>query len=135
MSRTSTSNWLLKGAAFLCVVVLLAHELAGAPLVLPPLSEVAIDEEVVLLHHFSWHVGTVSVIAMAVMFYYASSRRSNLALAAVATFMSAGFWSLAIGLAVLKSGAMWGTPAPYFWGLISIVGGLGVWTGITASDQ
>ena len=121
------SNWLLKAAALFCVVVLLAHEMVGAPMVLKPLSEVAMETEVVLLHHFSWHVGTVSVLAMAAMFFYASSRPQELALAIIAPSMSTGYWLLAIGLAVWESGAMWSTPAPYFWGCITVLGGVGVW--------
>lgn len=126
LKETAMSNLLFKTAASLCVLVLLAHELLGAPMVLPPLSEAGVDEEVILLHHFSWHVGSVSVIAMAVMFFLASQRSQNHVLAVIAAGMSAGFCLLAFGLAVFVSGAMWGTPAPYFWSLIAILGGAGV---------
>lgn len=124
------SNGLFRAAAVICLFALMAHEMLGGPLVLPPLSEAQIEEEVVWLHHFSWHVGSVSVTAMAVMFFWASIRPGNLALAVVATFMSIGFGLLGAGLALFASSTLWGTPAPYLWSLIAVVGGLGIWTSL-----
>jgi len=130
MTSSQVSNQLFKAAAIISVLALLAHELIGAPLVLPPLSDAGMDEEVIYLHHFSWHVGTVSVIAMAAMFYYASVRPGNIALAVAATSMSIGYWALAIGIALFSSSVMWSTPAPYFWGIIAVLGGAGIWMSV-----
>lgn len=106
---------------------MVAHELLGAPMVLPPLADAELDEEIVWLHHFSWHVGTVATAAIAFMFFYASIRPGNLALAIVATCISTGFCLLGVGLAVFASPSLWGTPAPYLWSLVAVIGLLGVW--------
>lgn len=121
------SHWFFRIAALLCVVTILAHEFLGAPLVLPPLAAPNIAEEVRWLHHFSWHVGTVSTLAMAGMFLYASIRPGNTALAVVATLMCAGFAIVGTSLAIFGSSALWSSPAPYVWWLVMVVGLVGVY--------
>ncbi|MEO0437350.1 MAG: hypothetical protein AAF098_10615 [Pseudomonadota bacterium] len=110
------------------MATLLAHELLGAPMVLPPLADAGLADEVVWLHHFSWHVGSVAVVAMAAMFLYASVKAGNLPMAFIASLMSLGFALLGIGLGVLGSSAMWGTPAPYVWTVIAVLGLFGLWS-------
>ena len=107
------SVWLFRIAALLSVLAIVAHEVLGAPMVLPPLSLAELPQEVIWLHHFSWHVGSVAVAAMAGMYLYASIKADQLAMAVFATAMSIGFAGLGIGLGVWGSSAMWGTPAPY----------------------
>jgi hypothetical protein len=124
----AVSTWLLGFAAAMSFLGLVAHELLGAPLVLPPLSSTGLPENVVWLHHFSWHVGTIAVVAMTGLYLYAATRPGNIAMAVIATGMSLGFACLGIGLAVWGSDVMWETPAPYVWSAIAVVGGLGVWT-------
>ena len=121
------SKWLFRGAAGLSFVGLMAHELLGAPMVLPPLSSIDISPEVLWLHHFSWHVGSIAVAAMITMYLYAAARPGNSAMAVIATGMSFGFACLAIGLGIWGSEVMWATPAPYVWSVIAVIGGLGVW--------
>ncbi len=121
------SNWLFKVASLICIITFLAHEILGAPMVLPPLSEAGLNDEVIWLHHFSWHVGSVCTVAMAGMFFYTSIRPGNLALAVVATLMSIGFTAVGIGLAIIASDTMWGTPAPYIWSVVTIVASFGVY--------
>ena len=67
------------------MVAIAAHELLGAPMVLLPLDGAGLNSEIVWLHRFSWHVGSISVLIMAGMFLYASIRPGNLALAIAAT--------------------------------------------------
>ena len=122
------TSWLFRAAAFLAALGLLAHELLGAPMVLPPLEEAAIPTEIVWLHHFSWHVGSVAVAVMASMFLYASFRPCNLVVAAFATAISIGFACLGIALAMFGNEALWGTPAPYVWTIIASLAGLGIAT-------
>jgi hypothetical protein len=95
-------------------------------MVLPPLEGVAIPAEILWLHHFSWHVGSVAVAVMASMFLYASFRPCDLVVAAFATAMSIGFASLGIALATFGNEVLWGTPAPYVWTIIASLAGLGI---------
>ncbi|MEM1229601.1 MAG: hypothetical protein AAGI15_03630 [Pseudomonadota bacterium] len=113
-------------AAGLALIGVIAHELVGAPMVLEPLAGAALPDEVVWLHHFSWHVGSVSVLAMTGMYWYASVRPGNHALAVVATGISAGFALLGITLALFGGRIGWTTPAPYVWLVVGCVGGWGV---------
>ena len=121
------SDWLFKIAALICALAFLAHEILGSPMVLTPLQGSGIDEEVIWLHNFSWHVGSVTAIAMSGMFLYSSVRPGNLALAVVATLMSIGQTVIGVGLAVFASSALWGTPAPYIWSIVSVLGVIGIW--------
>ena len=121
------SNWLFKIAALICTLAFLAHEILGSPMVLTPLLGSGIDEEVIWLHNFSWHVDSVTVVAMTGMFLYSSVRPGNLALAVVATLISIGQAVIGVGLAVFASSALWGTPAPYIWSIVSVLGIIGIW--------
>ncbi|MEL6950003.1 MAG: hypothetical protein AAGM16_07735 [Pseudomonadota bacterium] len=112
-------------AAAIALFGALAHELAGAPQVLEPLAGSGLTNEVVWLHHFSWHVGTVAVLAMATLFLIATRHPDGALFAWVATGMSAGFAVLGIGLAIFGNAALWQTPAPYPWGLIAVLGFVG----------
>jgi len=113
-------------AAGLSLLGAIAHELLGAPKVLAPLAESGLPDDIVWLHHFSWHVGTVAVLAMVIMFLLAVRRRNGRILAVIATAMSAGFAGLGIGLAVFGNAALWSTPAPYPWTLIALIGAIAV---------
>lgn len=112
-------------AALLGLVGALAHEVLGAPKVLGPLKDSGLPQDVIWLHHFSWHVGTVAVLTMVLMFFLATRRDDGWIFGAIATVMSAGFAALGIGLALLGSPALWGTPAPYPWTLIAVLGAAG----------
>ena len=114
-------------SAVLSLAGLVAHEALGAPMVLPPLLATDLPENVIWLHHFSWHVGSIAVAAMIIMFVYAALKPGNIAMAIIATGMSIGFAALGIGLAVFGSDVMWGTPAPYAWSLIAGIGAVGAW--------
>lgn len=116
----------LWAAIVLCVLVLIAHELLGTPMVLPPLSAADLPAEVVWLHHFSWHVGSIAIIAMIALFILATKKRDNLLMATVATAMSFGFALLGVSLAIGGDKALWGTPAPYAWCIVAIIGSLGI---------
>nr|WP_070958804.1 hypothetical protein [Hyphomonas sp. Mor2] len=113
-------------AASLSLVGAAAHEILGAPKVLAPLSETNLPPDVIWLHHFSWHVGTVAVLVMAALFIAATRLKSGRLLAAFATAMSAGFAILAISLALFGDAVLWTTPAPYPWTVIALLGGLGI---------
>ena len=113
-------------AAGLSLLGVIAHELLGAPKVLKPLETSGLPDDVIWLHHFSWHVGSVAVLAMIGLFLLAAWHSTGFLFAAVATAMSAGFAALGIGLAAFGNKALWRTPAPYPWTLIAILGGLGL---------
>jgi hypothetical protein len=120
------SNILYIFAALLSLIGVLAHELLGAPKVLGPLKTSGLADSIVWLHHFSWHVGSVAVLAMIALFLLAVTQADGFAYAAVATAMSLGFAALGIGLAVFGSRALWRTPAPYPWTLVAIIGATGL---------
>lgn len=120
------SEMLFIAAAVLSLLGVIAHEVAGAPRVLGPLANSGLDPKVIWLHHFSWHVGSVAVVAMIALFLMAVWLPRGPYFAAVATAMSAGFAALGIGLATLGNTALWRTPAPYPWTLIAILGGVGL---------
>jgi len=106
-----------------------AHELVGAPLVLGPLAGSGLPPQVIWLHHFSWHVGTIAVLAMAAMFAAAIWHPAGAVLAGIASAMSAGFAALGISLAMFGDSVLWTTPAPYPWTLVALVGAAGVLLG------
>ncbi|WP_432816781.1 hypothetical protein [Sulfitobacter sp. JB4-11] len=93
---------------------------------LGPLETSALAPDVVWMHNFSWHVDTVAVLAMVVMFFLAARHREHVALAIIASAMSAEFAVIGIGLATFANPALWTTPAPYAWGPIAIIGAIGV---------
>ena len=124
--RISSIMFLL--AAVLSILGAVAHEVLGAPKVLAPLATSNLPPDVIWLHHFSWHVGTVAVLTMAALFVAATRSKHGQVLAIFATCMSAGFAILAIGLAILGDPVVWSTPAPYPWTIIAIFGGIGLVT-------
>ena len=115
-------------AAALSILGALAHEILGAPKVLQPLAETDLPEDVIWLHHFSWHVGTVAVLGMATLFILAARRDEARPFGIVASSMSAGFAALELGLAQFGDAALWGTPAPYPWTVVALLGFVGVAT-------
>lgn len=125
MPKSSTFFWM---SAILSFLALIAHELLGAPLVLPPLLQAGLSAEVIWLHHFSWHVGSIAVIGMIAMYISAARVPENLSIAVIATAMSIGFALLGIGLALYGDSDMWSTPAPYIWSLIAALGMTGIVT-------
>lgn len=121
-----TADILFYSAAGLSLLGVILHEVAGAPKVLGPLKTSGLPDNVIWLHHFSWHVGSVAVLAMMSLFLLAAWQPSGFLFAAVATAMSAGFAALGIGLATFGNRALWRTPAPYPWTIIAILGALGI---------
>ncbi|MEO1305133.1 MAG: hypothetical protein AAFV37_09165 [Pseudomonadota bacterium] len=113
-------------AAVLGLLGALAHEVLGAPMVLGPLSETDLPKDVIWLHHFSWHVGTIAVLSMVGLFLLAARRKDGWIFGAIATATSAGFAALGIGLAAFGDSVLWTTPAPYPWTLIAIIGTVSV---------
>jgi len=124
MSRLSRIFYLI--AATLSMLGVVAHEWLGSPQMLGPLEASGLPPDVVWMHHFSWHVDTVAVVAMVVMFTLAARHREHVALAIIASAMSASFAVIGIGLATFANAALWTTPAPYAWGPVAIIGALGV---------
>lgn len=106
---------------------MLGHELLGSAKVLVPLHQVDLPADVIWLHHFSWHVGSVALIAMAAMFLLSSRKAEYLILARFATAISLGFAALGTGLAIFGNAALWSTPAPYPWLLVAALGGAGLY--------
>ena len=130
--RISSILFLL--AATLSVLGAAAHEAIGAPKVLAPLADSDLPKDVIWLHHFSWHVGTIAVLTMAALFVAAARSSGGRTLAKFAIGMSAGFAGLAIGLALFGDGVLWSTPAPYPWTVIALLGISGILMHPKATD-
>jgi hypothetical protein len=123
----SSAKWCFRIAAVLCLVAMLGHEFLGSKKVLDPLHQIDLPADVVWLHHFSWHVGSITLIAMAVMFALGGRKAEYLILAAIGTAISAAFAVLGVSLALFGDVALWRTPAPYPWTLIAALGGVGLY--------
>ena len=121
------ARWLYWIAAALALGAALIHELLGAPLVLPPLADAGLPAEVLWLHRFSWHAGTVATVAMAYLYQRSARHPGNPAMAGVATAMAAGFALIALSLAIWGNPVMWSTPAPYLWPALALTGALAAW--------
>ena len=130
-----TSKFMYWLAAGFSLLGLVAHETLGAPMVLPPLLTTDLPEEVIWLHNFSWHVGTIAVAAMIVLFVRAARTPGSFFVVCVAIGMSVGFAAIGIGLALVGSGVLWETPAPYLWCLVAITGGLGLMVELKADTS
>jgi hypothetical protein len=113
-------------AAVLSLLGAAAHEIVGAPMVLAPLEGSGLPPDIIWLHHFSWHVGTVAVMGIVALFGFAVAHPAGRLLAAIASSVSLGFAALGVGLAVFGDPVVWTTPAPYPWTLVAILGFLGV---------
>jgi hypothetical protein len=96
-------------AAIACIAVMLGHELLGRAKVLDPLHQVALSADVVWLHHFSWHVGSISLVATAAMFVLGGRKTEHLILATFGTAISAGVAILGICSAVFGDETLWNT--------------------------
>ena len=127
MVMNAPARWCFYLAAGVCVMAMLGHELLGNSKVLDPLHGVDLPADVVWLHHFSWHVGSVALVAMAAMFVLAARKADHLILAGFGTAISVGFAVLGVGLAVLGDPALWRTPAPYPWAISAAFGGAGIY--------
>jgi hypothetical protein len=126
MAVATPARWCLHIAAGICVLAMLGHELLGNSKVLDPLHEVDLPADVIWLHHFSWHVGSVALVAMAAMFVLAARKPEHLILAKFGTAIGMGFAVLGIGLAVFGDAVLWSTPAPYPWAILAAFGGAGI---------
>lgn len=121
------AKWCFVVCAAMCAGAVLLHELAGSPLVLPPLVEAGLPADVAGLHRFSWHVDSVMVLGMAALFALAAAGGpGNRPMALVATGMSLGIGVLGLGMALFGSPVMWDTPAPYVWPLLAAIAVTGV---------
>ena len=103
-------------AAALSLLGAVGHELRGGPVMLGPIETSGFPPDVVWMHYFNWHVGTVAVLAMIIMFLLAARRREHVAHTMIASAMSAGFAAIGMSLAIFGDPALWTTPAPYAWG-------------------
>jgi len=110
------------------VIGLAAHELAGSPLVIPPLAQSDIPDTIKSLLGFLWHVGSVAVLAMIAMFATAATLEGQMLMAAIAASMSLGFALLALTMGLRGHKGLWKTPAPYIWSIIALTGFAGVLT-------
>lgn len=127
MAVSAPAKWCFGIAATVCIAAMLGHEALGGAKVLDPLHRTDLPDDVVWLHHFSWHVGSVALVAMAAMFVLASRKPEYLILAGFGTAISVGFAVLGISLAIFGNGALWSTPAPYPWTLSAAFGGAGLY--------
>lgn len=116
-------------AAALCVLAACAHAFVGAPMVLPPLHASDLPANVIWLHVFSWHAGTVLALGMAALFVCAARKPALLVCALVAIGMNVGLGVVGTSLALWGDPALWWSPAPYLWWVAALLGGIGALQG------
>ncbi len=121
--RGTNFFWL---AAALCLFAACAHAFVGAPMVLPPLHDSELPSNVVWLHVFSWHAGTVLALGMGALFVYAARSVALLPCALVAVGMNVSLGTIGVSLALLGDPALWGSPAPYLWWVTAAAGTIGI---------
>ncbi|MGX6646555.1 hypothetical protein ACWCOP_01280 [Maricaulaceae bacterium MS644] len=107
---TDGSDLLFLTSAVLASLGVFAHEFLGAPKVLGPLKLSGLPVDIVWLHHFSWHVASVAVLAMIALFALAAWRSDGFIRAAVAAAKSSGFAAIGLSRAVFGDHALWRTP-------------------------
>lgn len=91
MVASAPARWCFGLAAAVCITAMLGHEALGGPRVLDPLHETSLPADVIWLHHFSWHLGSIALIAMAAMFVLAGRKVERLILAGFGTAIAVGF--------------------------------------------
>lgn len=123
------SKLLLAIAAILTLAILLAHVFLGGPMVVPPLLGTGdIPEEVRWLAYFNWHAGSVSLVVCASALGFATLRPRQLGIAIFAALILSGFAILGLGMASFGNPVLWGTPAPYAFGVIALIAWAGILT-------
>lgn len=114
-------------AAFLTAAIMLAHVFLGGPVAVDPLiASQDVPENAVWLLYFTWHDGTIALTLCAGAFAYAAATGRQRTIALFAALITLGFGLLGLGVAAFGNGILWGTPAPYAFGLIGIIGLVGV---------
>lgn len=109
-------------AAALSAAIGIAHVVSGGALVVPRLfASQDVPEDVAALSYFAWHCGTVSMAALVIAFTYAARSIAGRPMAILATIIALGFGILGLGAALFVSNVLWGTPAPYVFGVIGLV--------------
>lgn len=114
-------------ACGLGLVGAVAHEALGTPMVLVPLEASELEPVIVGLLSFIWHVGTVATLAMTGLFWVAARDVGAIIVARVATTMAMGMAGIGLWLTLGSYPALWTTPAPYLWTLVSCAAVSGCW--------
>ncbi|MEM1404520.1 MAG: hypothetical protein AAGG55_14375 [Pseudomonadota bacterium] len=112
--------------AFLCFAIAAAHAISGSALAVDPLMASSdVPEVAKWLLFFNWHVGTVVFVILGVVFVLLGRDPMQRMLATVAIAIVGSIGVLGLGMTIAGPSAMWSTPAPYAFFLISATGFLG----------
>lgn len=117
-------------AAVLSGLIAVGHVLAGGRTFVPTiLGEDALPQRTAWLAYFSWHVGTVALLACAGAFAYAANVPDQIGAAIFASITVTGFAFIGLGMALMGGGALFKTPAPYVFWLV----GAAAWAGVATA--
>ncbi|MEM7016091.1 MAG: hypothetical protein AAF512_01980 [Pseudomonadota bacterium] len=126
MNLNALTKFFYWAAAFLTLAITGVHVVLGGPVFVASIIDSNLPEVVRWLGYFTWHTGTVTFLVMALAFGYAAIK-DNTAVAVFAALIAMGMGILGLGVTIWGSPAMWGTPAPYAFSLIGLVGFAGVY--------
>ncbi|MEM9054658.1 MAG: hypothetical protein AAGB16_04975 [Pseudomonadota bacterium] len=116
-------------AAGLTMAILFAHIVLGGSLVVPPLLGAEdLPETAAWLAYFNWHVGSVALAVCAGALVFSVLRPQHGAVAVFAALILTGFGLLGLGMAIFGNPILWGTPAPYAFGVIALLAWIGIFT-------
>ena len=104
-----------------------AHIFAGGKMFVAPIMQnKTIDPTIKSLSYVSWHCVSLLFATFAVTFAFVALNPQNVELALVASLMSGAITIMIISIALRGHHVMLKLPAVYFFGLISLLGSIGL---------
>jgi hypothetical protein len=104
-----------------------AHVFAGGKMFVAPLMQnTTIDPTIKALSYVSWHCVSLLFASFAVTFAFVALKPQNVSLAAVASLMSGATTIMIFAIALRGHNVMLKLPAVYFFGLIALLGSIGL---------
>ncbi len=118
------NNW-LAGAAIASGLTGLLHVFGGGRTIVKPLLESTMEETPKYLNYYCWHIITMLLITMTLVFFYGSTNSTAHDLTLVFSLLSAGcvVWSLGLSLWIKKT--VFGFPQWMFFLPIAVMGVIG----------
>ncbi|ERP87683.1 hypothetical protein Q669_13045 [Labrenzia sp. C1B10] len=125
-------NGLLLAAAGLSAAVCLLHTFAGGRTIAVPLLKASDLHPVPkYVAYYCWHIVTIVLAMIAVMFAVAGMRAESLDLGLVATVLTASFCLLGLAVPPLKKQKYSQMPQGWLFLPIVLLGGLGILGGVS----
>ena len=126
-----TARILFATTALGAVALNVAHAFVGGPRFISAIfGSRDLEPTAQWMGYFVWHIVTVVLGIIAVTFVYLALRQKTVAthlkpLALFATALLLGIAVLGVVLGLVSNGALWGTPAPYAFGVLALLAAAG----------